>query len=189
MPPLGSWEQELWTALCCTSLEKDRGISVPRILVLLLPPSDPRLTQHGCVCSVARWYSIAATQSSEAFRSLWCLCHTLVQGVSFTAYVLTCPCMLQQHNVVWHNHIAQFFPSLSYAPCPLSSSCPPPCRIFSAPFLPSWAFFPFPLACAHFPHPHIQAAMLLQVFASHCILGTGLFHAAETFRPARCLHL
>ena len=78
---------------------------------------------------------------------------------------------------------------LSPIPLPAFFLLPPPCRIVSAPFLPSWAFFPFPLACAHFPHHHIQAAMLLQVFASHCILGTGLFHAAETFRPARCLHL
>lgn len=94
MPPLCSWEQELWTVLCCTSLEKDRGISVPRILVLLLLSSDPRLTQHGCMCSVARWYSIAATQSSEAFRLLRCPCHTLVQGAGFTAYLLSHLCVL-----------------------------------------------------------------------------------------------
>lgn len=125
MPPLGSWEQELRTVLCCTSLEKDRVLSVPRIFVLLLPLSDPRLTQHGCVCSVARWHSIAATQSSEAFRLLWSLCCTLAQGASFTAYILTCPCVLEQHNVAWHKRTAQVFPCLFYPPYPLSSSCPP----------------------------------------------------------------
>lgn len=169
MPPLCSWEQELWTVLCCTSLEKDRGISVPRILVLLLLSSDPRLTRHGRVCSVARWYSIAATQSREAFRLLQCLCHTLVQGVGFTIYLLSHLCVL------WAAQCGLAQPHCSSFHCsstPLAHFLPPapPCRIVSAPFLPSGAFFAFPLACAHFPHHHIQAVMLLQLFAFHCIL-------------------
>lgn len=124
MPPLCSWEQELWTVLCCTSLEKDRGISVPRILVLLLLSSDPRLTRHGRVCSVARWYSIAATQSREAFRLLQCLCpHTCAGCLLHNLPSLTPVCALS--SAMWSGTTTlQFFPLLFYPPCPLSSSCP-----------------------------------------------------------------